>query len=694
MVRRITTTAARNRHSLDQWTRWGLAGLLVGLAVAAIYWRAAPVRESDPDRYFHLEMARRTAETGHIRQMKETADLNLGQPFHNSYWFFTWVSSLGYKLGGEQGALGFGFVCALATLLLLLWVAHENLSIGISMLVLLGVLLSPDAMNRLFLYRPHLLSMLLFSLMVVGMLRSNRYVTFASGVLHAWSYQATFLPAVVLLLAIPFRKRQGRDWLFAIITGFAGLLVGVLSHPYFPTNVWALLGVLEASAPSTSIPDISMPMEFGGMTVNRAVMNLSFFLLPLVLMVIRGVPRFRKLLFKQDFKLTNLDMAWLTLCLALFWALSFVTARALEYVIPLAVLGWVYFIREWKNPATQARFLLLGMVLCLPMAWNSYVRDERVRLSPRDIIAAIRTLPEDAEGKKVLNMDWSHGAHVLYARPGYGIVDYGDPRPLASHRPDLYELRQQLASGMIADPFGVVKFGFGAEYVLTFAGPFQAQMEASPHFRKYAVVDLQETPGVKLYIYQAAPVRLPLQVKNYDFKAAAGREVSSDEESGAWKVWGANSQVPAERRTTFVNLGAGSEAGCSFLRPELAQQAYVYGTSLLAIGGAGDVKVYFNGAKLFRGELGKKNVRETELVLNLPKPLTKKDRLLVEVCGLDSQVLTGFTASLFSPKLLSALCTWKYGAAEASASPQMEKDWKYGVTAGASCLAPYAVKQL
>jgi hypothetical protein len=666
---------------LDQITRWSVAGVLVVLGLAAIYWKTTPLRVSDPDRYYHLEIAHRTAAEGHLRSIPEFADPSVITPFFNGYWLFTWLSSVGYKLNGETGALAVGFGFAAATFLLLLWFAHERLSIGMSVLLIFGVFLTPDAMNRFFLYRPHLYSIFFVTLILVGMFKRNRYATFGAGLLLMLGYQSPFVPVFMLLVAIAVNRHE-KPWLHAGLAGLAGIAIGVVLHPYFPNNLLPLVTILKFVAPVASlVPASDLPLETAGLPPGYAVRALGFLLFPLVLLVIRCTPALRQSLFKQSFGAPSRDAVWVCICLAALWILAVRIGRALEYLVPVSVCAWAIFLSEWKQPRGRLAFLGVGVLLALPAAWGAYITDSQLRLGSPQIISLLRMLPEKAEGKKILNMEWGHGSLALYARPGYRVVDHGDPRPFSVNHSELYLLRRKLATGKIADPFGVVRFGFDADYVLAGSGPFQQQMDASPHFRLVAAVAMEAMPGFYNYLYEAAPRRLPLQVKHWELATPADRQISSLNWAPAKVV----STLPEAQRSTFLTLG--TQDKCATVRPSLKQQAVLFGSTVLALGGQGDISVSINGEKYFRGELGTKGIRETEVLIPLGRKLSARDSVVMEVCAVPGSEGSGVSASFFDKALLDSLCAWK----QTSAPKKQNALWKFSNSAESSCLAPYAV---
>jgi|GEM_PF-3762085 len=660
-------------HSVDFWTRWTLAGILLCILLGAIFWRVAPLRSSDPDMFYHLEMARRTAVEGGITHLPEMDNLMPKEEWANGYWLFTFLSSVAYRVAGEQGVFVFGFLCALATLLLLLWIAHRDLTIGVSLSLVVGLLLVPNAANRLFLLRPHTLSMFLFLVMAWALLARNYWVAFVCGVLHSWSYAAPILPLAICAVALVFYRREPRDWALTAGAGIGGVIVGLVSHPYFPKNLTPIWNTFRLSAPGAVPSSVALPTELAGVPFSQMLGGCLFLCLPLFLNLLRIPKGSRTRFFGGNVKPATTEVLFVTICLAGLLALATVSFRALEYAIPLAVLAWVLFLRDWKDATLQGAFVAVGIFFALPAAWELYGDFRPGYPGSRSALEALGALPMPADGKKVLNVEWSHGAYVLYERPGYRFVDVGDPRALPLYNPQLAALREELKLGKTADPYGIVKYSFNADYILLYSGPLQTQLDKSPHFRQISNVAVAETPGLRIYVYEAAPRRLPLQVKEYETANERGLSASS--------------YLPDEQRTTFLNLTTNNE--CETVSPKITQRPLFKGATLLALGGVGDVRVSWKGKKLFRGVLGQSSILETEVVLPLPGSLASTSDLSIEVCSLERGAPMGVISSLFTKKYLQALCDWKGGLG----IPASQKEgWTYSNVAATTCLAPYAGK--
>jgi hypothetical protein len=215
--------------------------LILGFAAIAIvygilYSVVSPIRASDPDQYYHYSVAKHFSQTQDIHTLPQVKGLGWDKDFANKEFLFHVVISAAYKMGGEPGIHWVIFFFSLATLLLIYAMAYFLIKdVAISIAAGLFPLLADSFVLRLVVVRPHVMGMALAFLLVLGLLKNWRTLVFITGVLFTLSYHAMYLPIFILALwglTQKFYRRQDQlVWL-----GLAGMLVGSLINPYFPSN--------------------------------------------------------------------------------------------------------------------------------------------------------------------------------------------------------------------------------------------------------------------------------------------------------------------------------------------------------------------------------------------------------------------------------------------------------------------------
>lgn len=446
----------------------------------AFYFPPRLVGVSDPDRFYHLALSQLISAEGILRTLPQVDDLGWGRYFPDKEFLFHVLTGLAHRLGGQQAVmlvvpvLGLSIgACLYATLARVLAPSRA------AILVLLTLLLSSGLLFRLTLLRPHMLAVLFFCLLLFAILRGRSWLAAAAGAGFALSYHAYYIPMLVIAIAATLRwsvePGGARRWQWAA----AGLVLGIVLNPYFPSTLVMTLSHLKIAL------GIGLPAGLGAGQELRPLGLVTYLdgfgLLPLVLL---GATT---LLVRQRLKPTPENAGiWFLFLLSMFLTLlSLKNIRAAEYAIPSAILlaGYGLARLEGVNRFVLACLLLAGAQL--HSAWT-YYRDIWSR--PQDgnsawFLAAANLLPAEADGKKVFNCEWAAGSYLLYAKPRVRFVDLLDPAFLWLAAPDKHAARERLRSGMEPEPRLVLGNVFKADYVLCAAPMLNRQLLSDPgHF--------------------------------------------------------------------------------------------------------------------------------------------------------------------------------------------------------------------
>jgi hypothetical protein len=459
----------------------GAAAVLAVLAAYFALFHLPPrlVGSNDPDRYFHLALARMVAEGGWPRILPQVEDLGWGRFFPDKEFLFHALGGLAWKLGGPVAVnllvplLGMGIGTVLyASLARLLppWKA--------ALLALLPLLLCPAFLFRITLLRPHLLAIFCFCLLLHALLSRRRWLAAVACAGFALSYHALYIPALALgLAALLLREPERRlpTWAAA----GAGLVAGIVCNPYFPDTLlmsWSIVKI----ALSMGMPPGMVP---GNELLPLGPAEYLYFFAGLALAVPLALVRMRGVATQGEERANYLFLALLSAALLL---LSLRSARATEYAIPATVLLLGHWWRGEPARRFAAAALLAMAAVQLPSSLR-YLQDSWTLPQGGDTplyFNALARLPAEADGGKLFTCEWQTGSYVLYARPRLRFVDLLDPALLWQADPQRYRLRRALASGELRDPWRALREVFDADYVAC-ADALSAQMAADPaHFEE------------------------------------------------------------------------------------------------------------------------------------------------------------------------------------------------------------------
>lgn len=459
----------------------GVFGLLAAVAMAAyyqlFYLSSRMVGANDPDRYYHLGIARLTSESGLLRKLPQVEDLGWGSYFPDKEFLFHVLTGAADWLGGARAVLALVPALGIGIVLLLYAELSRLLRPWQAALLASAVpLLTADHIFRLSLLRPHLLAIFFFCLLLRAILRRQAPLAATAAAGFALSYHAYYLVLVAAILALPFGWQRRPDERSAWPWAIAGLLLGILINPYFPSNLVMSWTHVQIALGLDRPPGAIVGVELESMAIEPFLLAFGF--VPLVVataIAVAWTKRWRP--YREN------PEPWYLLVLTLvLLVLGLKSARAMEYCVPAAILlaGYVAqaIARAWWVPLQVAALLLVQG----HSAWIYYkdIWSESQAGSTFWYFSAIASLPPEPSGGKVFNCQWDAGAYVLYLRPEMRFVDTLDPAFLWKASHDRYLMRQMLIAGAFEDPYPVLREQFRADYVLCASEPLIRQMRANP----------------------------------------------------------------------------------------------------------------------------------------------------------------------------------------------------------------------
>lgn len=696
-----------------------LLGLIavVGVGVAATcalhVWRKNQSL-GDPDRYFHFAVSRMAVEGGLVRTLPQAEDVGWGWHYPDKEFLFHVVTAAAHRLGGERGVEAVVPIVASLAIVGVVALVHGVAGLPWAAVPALAPLfLSPDYLFRMNLLRPHLLAVLFFVLLLIGLLRRSPVVTAAACAGYALSYHAVYVPGVVLALHAISELGRARGWRPAA-AGLIGLAVGTFANPYFPENVvmgWKHFWI----ALSQGSADIPFGAELVPMRTDVFLFRRGFFLLILVFALVKLVDDSHRLVEAQGKAALLRDdglrrLAFALAAAAVFFGLMGISPRAIEYLAPLTALVVGQTIAVSRRKVLVA-LCLGGMAVLLqgPFAWPELRAPVERPSWPDEAIESVRSLPPEASGSKVYHCEWDVGSYILYARPDLRFVDLLDPTFLRDAAPALYSLRSSVNEGYGGDLYGVFKYAFKADYVLCRHRGVIAQLEGDPNFELVhpAKPDYRDFSGTRPFLYRLRPERVSNQVTELEVSrlplVEAGRYLETrPEQAGKWERVVQEDKRASLAASAYLNLfrwldeaGArpapeGGQAQCVVVRPTAETLAAHEGATFLGLGGGRNLRAWHNREPLFSSIVAISEPRALAVLVPLRKPLRRGDRVEVVVCSGISSSYMGTALSFWNGAEIQRICSTRRSRL---VSEQFRGSWAYRGTPEWTCLGPLAVPQ-
>lgn len=597
-----------------------LVGFLVlgACYLMAVHW-FEPWRLAQTDRYFHLALARMTAQVGIVRSLPQIDDLFWTRGYPEKEFLFHLWAGLGFKLSREPGALLFGHLAALGSLGVMMLIGRAvRLSVLSAGLILCATLLMTESyVAELVLFKADGLSQFFFAALIFGLLKRWWPLTLMSALAFALTNHAVYVPTLMLavIAMVAFRPiGRGDEYLLrAVGTGLSGILLGVLINPFFPRNVLFIqsdfLGLLKVDVPAFALLGNLFPLS-----VITGV---------LAWIALRSRSLDRELFVRhRDFA------AWLGVAV-LFWVTSSFYARSAQFLVPVTAIVLMYFVAAQQKPERAAGLVFLAAVFLQLPAWALFAgHDERMELArqagaPQVVLQALEHVSRDRSVMvnrplKIFNCEPETGNLILYARPDLKFVDALDEYFLESVDSLKVSLRNSLIRGSVPDPRSLLREVFNADYLLCASDATAAQLATDPNFRRvYPPADQSGVAPGTMRLFEVA--WLPDSSVVHDFKLSTGQKVSTHG-STSWVnywIWVRQHQL---------------KPGCLTAEPSAEELVRHEGAKAISLAGGSLIEASFDGKRIFANTEASDLLVGKKTRISLPRPLKRTDRLRITVC--------------------------------------------------------------
>jgi len=465
------------------------------------------------DSYYHIRLADIMAKYGLIlpSEFPWTACAIWNNAFFDKEWLFHVILIPLIKLGGELVGckifiLTSVFLCAIAWGSLL-----KVLRIKYPFFVLLLIIFAsgPAFASRLLMCRPHLLSIMLFAIFLICLVKNKRVLIFCVSYIYALSYTGCWqiVPIAILYDLITLwhsKERKGwKNWL-SIYT-FSGITAGMIINPYFPFNISGLyiqnIMILKAAILGGTLYRLDLGMELYPPALIKIFTN---YLLLFILNATAFISLLENRKTVRDFQL-KLFFGCLSLT---YMILTILVVKFTDYFVPLAVVFLILYFQD-KITAWNKRFFLLiviaillisfGIFSALALKKEIYQKNIRYYDSANWINQTVELQRDIMHPQKLIfTSSWDDPPYLFYSLPNFKYLVFLDPYFMYSHSPDKYRMWQKIAEGKTNNPALLIQQEFGTNIVFVNSRhkALQIQLEES----ECAKLKFEGKNGEKVFI--------------------------------------------------------------------------------------------------------------------------------------------------------------------------------------------------
>ena len=668
--------------------------LVLGFLVISVHFFTFQYQQTgDPDYFYHVALSRQMQNDPLPRTISAFSGIGWDKEFVDKEFLFHQVTSLAYRIDGERGVALVPYFLSLVTWFLL-WKIAGSISIlaGVSIL-LITYLLSFYSSYRWGLLRPHTLAIPIFLVIFYALRERKRFLVLISCCLFSLAYHALQVP-LALFVAFNFSLKPpdplARRTLFF---GLVGLLVGLLVHPYYPSVLFVAFQHLKIAFDITGSSNLSYGMELYPWSSSQLLLsNLPF--VAVIALAIRA----------------NYIRSFVFLAAVGFWALAFLSPRAMEYAQPLTGLLLAELFLKNKLKDLLAYAVLLFAMLAQTYRFTTEVQGaleytrNREEPSHEKVIAAVKNLPLKGSNR-VFTCRWDSGSLLYYANPQLSYLDLLDPTFLYIADPEGHKLRDEINAGRIGDLYGVLREYFDSEYVFCSSPTVLSALERDPRFTRivpvkneeseFAIFALKEKTALSNYVDHYDVATLP-------WLPAQERVTLKPSSEIEWEEW--------DRRLFYLDLRKWFKSPlekelegikdtkqakvllkktiCTWVRPK-ATPLHV-GATYVGVGGGANYRIWMNGKPLFENVGERDELRLVDTLIPLDQPFKTSDRLEALVCNRLSSSFSGMAFSFWKDDEINEFCHERTNPYVTNRADKAV--WKYMGIWKATCLAPIAVK--
>jgi len=315
---------------------------------------------------------------------------------------------------------------------------------------------------RLFMVRPHLLSITLALLLLWAYMNGRQPLLLLAAILYPLSYVAFWQLPVILVIAAETAHflSSEKPQVKLLLTVVTGLVIGLVLHP----NSWNLVSISwlhmsdillqSAWSSGAKVPRLGELLPPGGM---EWLLSLSFnVLLTITALVI--IWRDRK---------NNAGTVAFAVTALVFGLLTALSMRFTEYFVPFSVAALALACRKYESrliaPALLAGVMAAGSLYILPMYVSVMVSldNKDARIDQREAALMAEAVPA---GAQVFTCNMDYTGNLMVALPERYFIVAADPLLFYKKDPALYDIWMMLPRAQNAAE--VIRAHFRSRYVV------------------------------------------------------------------------------------------------------------------------------------------------------------------------------------------------------------------------------------
>lgn len=479
-----------------------ILALILGAAFVSIWgWLFWLVQRNDhfePDRLYHFSLLREmiSQSRGVIREWAQLPFLGWSEYFTNKEFLFHLLLYLPMQVGGELVVLGTVMLFSALLIVSFYWLVPE--AKGWAVCLAFAVFFNPYIQFRFSLLRPHVFAVLLFQFFVAALYFRRSYFAFVAGALFSLSYHAFYLPLSLALcflagsLATKSKREQRSELWRPALVGSLGVILGIILHPYFPSNVVTGMQHLGIAIRIESLfhkMNILMGAELSGFSISR----FSHYFLGLVLIILGSIA-----FHISSVRPRKVKLEWwiLSVFVLTLWFGALQSARSLEFAFPLTVMIlWQVAVdarkhTKWAAPLLVGSLFLAQVPSMIPMFSTHWHGDRHTSPSPEIFERLLRPIPKNYSGV-IYHTNFGVGPYITYLRPKAKAVEVLDPTFLLLHDRHRFFLSQHLVHGSVKDPVAAIQKSFLSRYAIVENVPLLGQLMKHPQAKLLAISEDQ-----------------------------------------------------------------------------------------------------------------------------------------------------------------------------------------------------------
>lgn len=646
---------------------------------------------SDPDYFYHVAISKQIVANGFPETVPQVKDIGWDVLFTDKEYLYHVITSLFYSLFGEAGVRATSLVFFAIGSSVLFFQSVKNLGWRLFWVPFTIIALDPYFLRRMIMVRPQTLAVMLFIFIAVGFVTKRKYVVLISSLLFALSYHGLQVPGLLIAASLftSFVVSPGH----IKYAGYCalGLIAGCLLNPYFPGNLAFLSQITNIVRDTTG----TASLPYGGEIypwVTSEYLNYSFVvgaILALAFLAMGTISDSQREEDKEDHAL----LMFLTVSFCLFLAVSMLTPRGREYLVPTGALLMIQVLRH--SPITGTALVSLMAVVqffAIQTRYNIlFAPESKEGLS--EMFSALDKIPND-DKSHMLNCNWSHAPFVIYRKPNVTFSDIMDPSFLYLANRSLHDARMDMVQGKFPDLRFIVGDVFKAKYMLCENFKVNSAFDMDPHFeRLYPEIPISKSTAPVALFKLKEPLLLPNFEREFLYSLPTARdqwlpltaEIKGAKDTLATSYLNFLLQLPKDTLVAKTKDEKERVANCIFLKPK-DLTAHI-GSEYIGIGGGPNTRLWVNDEALYENNGEPERLKTIDVLIPLGKALKASDNVVAMVCPGVVQSYFGITMSFWTAPQMQNICSTRDLKIETTETPT---EWKFKGFQEKNCLAPIA----